>query len=178
MSFRCFRWCLPVTWHLWWWLWRLDSPQANLSSGGAASKELSLSLQQAPPVEVSINGGTPKWMAWKIPSKWMIWGYPNFRKLLELSQSVFLFSRAHLSQVEELQDQGGLALLQCEFCSADFCHRWASEGKRHAMWYLDYEVRCQAAALLGFEFSPETRLRSHHVSPVFWKKEVSPQHLL
>jgi hypothetical protein len=33
----------------------------------------------------SITGGTPKWIdyngkTWKNPTKWMIWGYPDFRK--------------------------------------------------------------------------------------------------
>ena len=31
-------------------------------------------------MDVSQNGGTPKWMVWKILLKWMIWGYPYFRK--------------------------------------------------------------------------------------------------
>jgi hypothetical protein len=31
---------------------------------------------------VSINGGTPKWIVYNGKSiyKWMIWGYPHFRK--------------------------------------------------------------------------------------------------
>jgi hypothetical protein len=34
-------------------------------------------------LRLSINGGTPKWMVYEGKSiyKWMIWGYPHFRKL-------------------------------------------------------------------------------------------------
>ena len=53
-----------------WWGLRADAFSPEL--GSLTSQDLG----------VSINGGTPKWIAskWKILSKWMIYGYPLFRK--------------------------------------------------------------------------------------------------
>jgi hypothetical protein len=111
-----------------------------------------------------------------------IWVCHCSRRHVQIVTVSVSFSRAHMSQVKELQDQGELALLQCEFCSlcwfsSQIMSR-ASEGKGHAMWYLDYEICCQAAALFrdriltwnGAKVSPFFGRKRFHFNFIVWKE--------
>ena len=87
-SAKMSRWAEPGSSSAMWWVFSpISSGWCILEGPGwwglradAFSPEMgSLTSQD---LEVSINGGTPKWIAykWKIQSKWMIYGYPHFRK--------------------------------------------------------------------------------------------------
>ena len=83
---------------------------------------------------VSINGGTPKWMAHNGEShcKWMIWGYPYFRKppydtCFPIASDYTLCTKALAAGLRLLWTKALRRSLQCS---------WLSEQPSRTVWAL------------------------------------------